>query len=168
MIYNIVFSALLGFFATGASHDIHISKCDIKHDTEESALQITAHIFIDDLELSMERSGENNLHILTEREREDVDLLLEKYLKDHLIISVDGVIVQPYYLGKEISDDLMAAWCYLEVTDVPYIGNMEITYDVLMELYADQRNIVTVKQDNIRKAYFLFDIKNTIDRVSFK
>ena len=148
-------------------HDIHISKCDIKDDTEESALQITIHIFIDDLELSMERDGQANLHILTEKEHEDVDSLIENYINEHLIINVDGMLVKPYYLGKEISDDLMAAWCYLEVTDIPYIDYMEVTYDVLMELYNDQRNIVTVKKDKDRKAYFLFDIKNAKDSVTF-
>ena len=165
MIYNILITLLLGIYAGGSEHDIHISKCDIKFNTEESALQITVHIFIDDLELSMEAAGEKNLYILTEQERIEVDSLMEAYLNTHLIIKVDGNRVVPYYLGKEISDDLMAAWCYLEVTEVDYFNKMDITYDVLMELYSDQRNIVTVKQDEKRKAYFLFDIKEHTDTV---
>lgn len=146
-------------------HDIHISKCDIKHDTEESSLQITIHIYIDDLEDSIENGGYGSLHILTEQESDDADRLIEEYINTHLVMAVDGQEVQPYYLGKEISDDLMAAWCYLEVVDVASIDELDITYNALMELYNDQRNIVTVKQNKERKAYLLFDIKDFSDTV---
>ena len=150
-----------------SAHDIHISKCDIKHNTEENALQITLHIFIDDLELSLSNQGINDLFILTEREREDVDEIVEQYIYEHLSIVVDGEELLPNYLGKEISDDLMAAWCYLEVPEVDRFQEMEIIYDVLMELYNDQRNIVTVKRDRDRKAYLLFDIKERQAVVEF-
>jgi hypothetical protein len=165
----ILFLLMLMSF-TGSSimeveHDIHISKCDIKHDTEESSLQITIHIYIDDLEESIESGGYDRLYILTERESEEADRLIEEYINTHLIMAVDGKEVQPFYLGKELSDDLMAAWCYLEVPDVASIDELDITYNALMELYDDQRNIVTVKQDKERKAYLLFDIKDFSDTV---
>ncbi len=165
---SILITVILSIFGAFSSvHDIHISKCDIKHDTGDKALQITLHIFIDDLEKSLQEQGEEDLYILTEQERYDVDSLLEIYINDHLRITVDDTEVVPYYLGKEISDDLMAAWCYLEVPGVEGVSEIEIVYDVLMELYNDQRNIVTVKQDRDRKAYLLFDIKERQAVVEF-
>ncbi|NNF32629.1 MAG: hypothetical protein HKN68_00860 [Saprospiraceae bacterium] len=167
MLYSVLL-VFIGLLApSGVFHDIHISKCDIKHDTEDRALQITLHIFIDDLEKSLEEQGEEGLFILTEQERVDVDSLMEEYINEHLRITVDGQEVLPYYLGKEISDDLMAAWCYLEVPEVDDVSEIEVIYDVLMELYNDQRNIVTVKQDRDRKAYLLFDIKERQAVVEF-
>lgn len=167
MLYSVLL-VFIGLLApSGVFHDIHISKCDIKNNTKDKALQITLHIFIDDLEKSFQEQGETGLFILTEQEREDVDSLMEEYINKHLRITVDGQEVLPYYLGKEISDDLMAAWCYLEVPEVDDVSEIEVFYDVLMELYNDQRNIVTVKQDRDRKAYLLFDIKERQAVVEF-
>ena len=167
MLYHLILLIFSVYGPSGIIHDIHISKCDIKHDTDDQALQITLHIFIDDLEKSLMERGEEDLFILTEKERYDVDSLMEVYINDHLSITVDGSKVLPYYLGKELSDDLMAAWCYLEVPNINGVNEIEILYDVLMEIYNDQRNIVTVKQDRDRKAYLLFDIKERQAVVEF-
>ena len=56
-----------------------------------------------------------------------------------------------------MSEDLAAVWCYLEITDVEFEHNFKVENKVLMELYADQRNIVKVKLDKNIKEHFLFD-----------
>ena len=54
----------------------------------------------------------------TEREPDHAESLVANYLKEKLLIKVDGEAMPFDYLGKEISDDLIATWCYLEILDV--------------------------------------------------
>ncbi len=156
---------VLGVVDLTTMHELHLSKCDIKHNTETSSLQITLNIFIDDLELSLKQGGVEKLYILTEKEAEDADYYIEKYVSEKLMITVDGRPAEFTYLGKEISEDMMAAWCYLEVNDVVDVRKLEITNKILIELYDDQKNIVSVKKNRDRKAYFLFDTKKVTDSV---
>ena len=167
MIFNFILSLFLVSGYVG-KHDIHISKCDIKYNTEVPALQITVHIYIDDLEESLTSDGIEKLHILTEKESADADYHIENYINKHLVIKADGEELSAVYLGKEISEDFMAAWCYLEVSGVEGVEDIEISYDALMELYDDQRNIVTIKKDEERKAYLLFDKESYTETVSLR
>lgn len=161
----LVFSVFSTFGNSTTLHELHLSKCVIKHNTKTSSLQVTLHIFIDDLELSLKQAGIENLYILTEKEAENANFYIENYITERLSITVDDKPVQFKYLGKEISEDMMVAWCYLEVNDITDIRTLQITNKILIELYDDQKNIVTVKKNRDRKAYFLFDTENVTDSV---
>ena len=66
----------------------------------------------------MANYGFDSLYICTEKEAESAEGLIAEYLKNNLVISIDDEVVEFEFLGKEISDDLIAVWCYLEILDV--------------------------------------------------
>jgi hypothetical protein len=138
-----------------ALHPIHISKCQIEHDIDSRHLQITLHVFIDDLELKMKENGMDSLYLGTEFESADADRLVGKYIQEHFRIVVDNEVVELQFLGKEMTDDYAAFWCYFE-SDIPINqSNMQVAYDLLMDLHEDQKNILNFIRLNRSEAYEL-------------
>ena len=150
----LVFSSVS--FST-TEHEYHLSNTEVRYNEQESALQITTRIFIDDLEETLGNEGHQGLFLCTEREPIHADSLVQEYLNQNLLISVDGDLISLDYLGKEISDDLIAVWCYLEVPDVSPKELIEVENNVLLETFDDQKNIVNLKTDSGTRAMFILE-----------
>ena len=140
-------------------HPIHVSKCQIEHDLESKHLQVTLHVFIDDLEASLKLNGVDSLYLGTEFEHQDGNDRVGEYLGEHFKISVGDRQVSLNFLGKELSDDYMAFWCYLESVEPITPDNMFVEYDVLMDLYDDQKNILNLIRLDRSEEYALLDRK---------
>jgi hypothetical protein len=146
------------FFAASApAHDIHLSKCDVEYNKEEKAVQVSLRVFIDDFELALTEKGASNLFLCTKKEHPEAQNYMEAYLRENFKIETDDKQLSFDFIGKEISEDLAAVWCYLEIPNVEFERNFTVINKVFMELYADQRNIVKVKLDKNTKEHFLFD-----------
>ena len=149
-------------------HPIHISKCQIEHDLESKHLQIILHVFIDDLELSLKENGIDSLYLGTEFEHPDGNDRVGEYLSEHFKISVGNEPVSLNFLGKELSDDYMAFWCYLESVESIQPGTMQVDYDVLMDIYDDQKNILNLIRLDRSEEYALLDRKKTTVAIDMK
>lgn len=141
------------------THDLHVSRCEIVYDTESHALQVTLNIFIDDLETALLSEGKGNLFLCTKKEDPRADQFIAEYLGKTLKINVDEETTDMVFLGKEAGDDIFALWCYLEIPDIEPKEVIEVSYDLLMEIYDDQRNIVKLSYSKTTQAHFLFDHK---------
>ena len=112
-------------------HDIHVSRTEVNYDTQTSSVQVTVHLFIDDLEKSLE--GRKNL--------------------------------KPTFIGKELSEDQIAFYCYLEYPINGLAKELGIKNNILTELYSDQKNMVFITKNKKRVASFLFDLEQYSDKV---
>jgi len=148
-------------------HEFHISKCNIDLSEKEQTLQITLHIFIDDLEEALRQLGKDKLFICTEKEHEEAEKYILNYLNQSFTIEVNDKEVEYEFLGKEISQDLAATWMYLEVQDVQSLESLKVKYDLLTEVFDDQKNIIQIKGPNKQKGFFLFEKGKTEDSVKF-
>ncbi len=162
MHFFLIFLHLLPLFhceRTEASHDFHLSKCDIAYNKDAGSLEVSLSIFIDDLELALSKNGHNDLFLCTDREVEKADEYIFEYIQRHLIIKVDGRKLNDIeWVGKEVSDDLAAVWCYIEFRNVTPVKQVSVHYDLLMEVFEDQQNIVKMIMSPRKKAYFLLSL----------
>ena len=149
------------------AHEFHVSRCLLEYDAADQVLQITLNIFIDDLELALAEQGVKELFVGTERETEKADQYIAKYIEQRLLLSINNKDITFNYLGKETSDDLAAVWCYLEIKDVENLAQLAISYDLLMELYDDQKNIINVIGPQKEEDYFLFTKGKTSDKIQY-
>lgn len=150
------------------THDIHLSKSLVEYNAESKSIQISMHIYLDDLEAILnQRGAPERLNLCTEKEHPEGEQHLIEYLRDQFKVSVNGAVKPFAFVGKEISEDYLAAWCYLEIEQVPSIQVISIKNKVLMDLYDDQKNIVQVVMPNKRKAYFMFDRKQNEETIKF-
>lgn len=148
-------------------HAFHVSKCLIDYSSEDAALQISMHLFIDDLELALEAQGAKQLFVGTEREAEKTNTYIERYLNQRFQLSVNQTAVTFNYIGKETSEDLSAIWCYLEIPNIQQLSELEVHNTILMEIYDDQKNIISITGPNQKEGYFLFVQGQTHDKVVF-
>ena len=149
------------------AHEFHISKCQIDYAEAEQSLQLTMHIFIDDLEEALRQRGKDQLFICTKKEAEDTDQYIIDYLQDKIQMKVNGELQSLRFVGKEISDDLAAVWCYFEVPGIQQLSNLEISNKLLQEVFEDQKNIVSIIGPKKKKAYFLFNRGDAAESVNF-
>ena len=139
------------------THDIHICLTELKFNETSSSFQISIKIFIDDLELALSKEGTSGLFIGTPKETSGADAFIEGYLNRHFKIDIDGMPLELVFLGKELSEDLQAIWCYVEVEAQPVLGKKcTLSNDILFSLYDDQRNIMDIRMSQSQKDYIIF------------
>ena len=148
-------------------HKFHVSRCMAEYNEDEEALQMRLHIFLDDLEDALALGGADDLHLCTENERDDAEAYLGRYLRKQLSFTINGVPADFNFLGKEISDDYLAVWCYLEITDVPSLKKLTVNNAVLLDLYDDQKNIMHIIGPKRKQGTLLFRKGATSETVSF-
>lgn len=142
MALKLLYSVIIAFF--GLFHPFHVSVCDIEHDPETKALQISQRMFIDDLEIGLKAfHGVEKVDTYKPEDPARLDSLIESYLKARLFIRVDEKELTLNYLGSELEGD--ARWAYLEVEGLESVTTAEISNLILLESFADQENIVHFK-----------------------
>jgi len=124
-------------------HPIHLSVTEVTYSEKDKAVQIVSRIFIDDLELSIQKQlNQPDLDILAPKNGLTLDQMALTYLKEHLLVKLDGKPQTIKVLGHEIED--VAVVFYIEIENVKKIKSMEVRNDVIMEVHDDQSNIVHV------------------------
>jgi hypothetical protein len=168
----IILSSLISIFYPGISasinsdHAIHVSKCEIQFNEAGSTLEVAAQIYLDDLQTVLAKNGFPDLHLCTDRESKIADSALSLYFEKNLQIQADSKLLKPTFIGKEPSDDAIAVWCYIEMKVPPTFKQLNVKYDVLMELYDDQKNIVNLKVRD-KKAYMLLHARHMEETIQY-
>ena len=144
-------------------HAFHISRTEINYDVQTGDIQIASHMFIDDLESGMALSGIKDLKLCSPKEKPEADRMLEQYVNSKLNITLNGVIMPAKLIGKEQSKDLLAVWCYLEISNVKNVRQLSIENIILIDLYSDQKNITEVTKNKKRLLFTIFDSNKTKD-----
>lgn len=148
-------------------HEFHISKCLIEYNEKEKALQVTLHLFIDDLEEALREQGADKLFICTEKESEKAEEYIYKYLQQKLEISLDEQGVDYTFLGKEMSEDMIAVWCYLELENVESFNKLYVKNRILVDTFDDQKNIISIVGPKKKKGYLLFNNAKNEETLEF-
>lgn len=144
--------------ASLSAHDFHVSVTELDIHSQKGEMNVAMHIFIDDLEKGLVEMGAgDSLFLGTGFEREDSDEWIETYVLDHFTVRLDGTPVDFEWVGRELSDDLQAIWVYLAAELPPSDdGILEITHDLLMEVYDDQKNLLNLRVDRQQISSLLF------------
>ena len=130
-------------------------------------MQISLHLFIDDLEEALRLQGTDDLFICTAKEAEGAEAAIYRYLQEKFKLEVNQKPVDLEWIGKEMTDDLSGVWCYLLVEDIEQVDQIDLAYTVLMEMYGDQKNVLEVLLPNRPKGYFIFSKNNRSEQFTF-
>jgi hypothetical protein len=124
-------------------HPIHLSVSEINYSEKDKALQITSRIFLDDLELSIQKQlNKPDLDLLEPGKDLTTEKLISEYVLQHFSVKLDGKIQKLNFLGFEREDP--AIICYIEIENIKKFKTIEIKNDVIMETHNDQSNLVHV------------------------
>ena len=164
MAFDVVGAARFTGATRHAVHPFYISVCQVDHNPETGALEMSFRIFMDDLELALEAMGTDRLHLGTERETEKADLYIGRYLTRHVVVEINGRRVSVAFLGKEVDPD--AIWCYMEVENVPVLESLTMTNSLLLETFEEQVNLVHVHANGQKKS-LVFDRQQVTQTLDF-
>ena len=143
---------LIPLFAFGL-HKYYISLCEIEYVEEQKAVQIILGVFIDDLEVTLNKDYNTHLYLATEREVEDIDTIYLAYLNQNFNVSLNQKPSPFTFIGKEYDDDIVRF--YLEISNVENLGSIEIENTCLLRDFEDQQNIIKINIDKLHKTFYL-------------
>ena len=121
-------------------HKFYVSIYQIHAAPEKKMLQITSRIFMDDLNAVLYRNYHKKTHLGEKNESPEDVVLMKKYILEHFDIKVDGIPKTIHYLSKDYEGNVMI--CYYRVNEVSEIKTLEVANTVLMDLNAEQQNII--------------------------
>jgi hypothetical protein len=114
-------------------------------------------MYVDDLELALKQDFEGPIHLCTELEVDTAEALVKQYIAQHFALKTDSGSIALSFLGKEVGDEPLGMWVYIEAADISLTEEVTIAYDLLCEIFPDQKNIVSFQVDNNKKQMFLLD-----------
>jgi hypothetical protein len=127
-------------------HDFHVSRMVMDYKAEEEHMEVSLHVFTDDLEYALQNRGHDSLRLNTKREISTADSLIADYLMEVIQLNHEsGKSAMIRYLGKEASKDYMATWIYFYIELPENKGEYNMKTSLLTEIYDDQQNIVNLR-----------------------
>ncbi|MFH4964957.1 DUF6702 family protein [Gaetbulibacter sp. M235] len=145
--------ALIPLLAFTSFHKYYISVTEVDFIEKKQSVQLTTRIFIDDFEKVLRERYDENLVLGGKNESQSVDKYIEAYLKDKIKVNINGKDMNLIFIGKEYDMDIMQ--CYIEIDKVKKINSIEITNQVLFDLYDEQQNMVKTKINAKQKSFLL-------------
>ncbi|MBQ0736128.1 DUF6702 family protein [Aquimarina celericrescens] len=151
---KVIFFLLITFtLSSFTAHKFYVSVTQIEYNKEQESLQIITRVFIDDIENVLKERYNDAILLDVKGDDLKINEYFKKYFTQKLKIKVNDKEVSFTFLGKEYEDDLVV--CYLEIENIPSLETIEITNEILMDLFEEQQNIVHVKKENQRKSLIL-------------
>jgi hypothetical protein len=111
MIYCLIGS--LCFFTLSVLHPIHTSVCSIDYNNKTRSFEIIQKIFVNDLEVAIEKKFHTTLKLGTVNELKESNKFIDQYVNSNYILTVRNKTLQMQFIGKEIEGDDI--WVYYEI-----------------------------------------------------
>lgn len=135
---------------SGSKHPLHLSAVTIEHQPRTGTLGITCRIFTDDFETILSRNYSIKADLIKPSRHSEMEGAVRKYLASHLQLSLLAQPLKIHYIGFE--NDQEAVSIYLETEPVGNLKNLEITSNILYDLFDDQVNIFHLSCQGKRKS----------------
>lgn len=139
-----------GVEKTTVNHPFYISVTEINHNAKDKTLEISCKMFLDDFEKTLRTVTKTEVDLTNVKDKAKVDKMISDYLNSHLQLKVDGKQVALQFVGFEKESE--AAWCYLQVNNVPSVKQLEIKNTLLFEEFDSQISIMHVTVNGTRKS----------------
>ncbi|CAM1343731.1 conserved hypothetical protein [Tenacibaculum amylolyticum] len=126
---------------------------DIQFNSKSQSVQMIMNVFMDDIEVAINKAYETDLQLSTDKEVKNVNEYFKKYLDQHFKVSINGTQRSYTFVGKEYEGDIV--YFYLEIEGVTEVKSIEIQNDVLINDFPEQQNLIKAKINGERKSLFL-------------
>ena len=138
-------------------HKYYLSLTQIEYNKDQKSLEIIINVFLDDIELAINKEYDVDLRLTTKQELEDVDSYFQKYLRENLRFLVNNELVNYNFIGKEYEGDLV--YFYLEVNLRNSPVSLKVFNTILITYFEQQQNVIKFKNGSKRQSKILS--KNT-------
>ena len=136
-----------------SAHKYYLSLTQIEYRSEKQSVQITINVFMNDIEVALNKDYNIDLRLHTKKELKENDIYFTKYLKDKLHFKIDDISKEFNYIGKEYDGDLV--YFYLEIENVKEVNSIEIENKILTKHFPEQQNLIKSKVGKKHKSILL-------------
>ncbi|WP_294820072.1 DUF6702 family protein [uncultured Flavobacterium sp.] len=148
------FASIITLMLGGAGmHKYYVSVFQMEYSPKKKVLQMTSRIFIDDLELGLQKKYGKKFYLTEKRELPETEEYLRKYFDDKVKIKVNGKPRPVRYLAKEAENDILV--CYFTIDAGTKVTSVAMNNATLLDVYPEQQNIINVKINNSKKSLLL-------------
>ena len=144
---------ILPLMAFSGFHKYYISVTEVDYIKDKQSVQITSRIFIDDFEKVLRERYNENVVLAGKEETKEVNKYIETYLRSKFKVRINDNDMNLIFIGKEYDIDIIQ--CYIEIQNVQQINSIEITNEVLFDLFEDQQNMIKTKINSKQKSFLL-------------
>ena len=123
-----------------SSHKYYLSLTQIEYNKDQDSLEVIINVFMDDIELAINKEYNVDLRLTTKQELEDVDSYFQKYLRKNLRFLVNKELVNYNFIGKEYEGDLVYFYLEVNVSNSPV--SLEVYNTILVTYFEQQQNII--------------------------
>jgi len=144
---------ILPLMAFSGFHKYYISVTEVDYIKDKQSVQITSRIFIDDFEKVLRERYNENVVLEGKEETKEVNKYIETYLRSKIRVRINDKDVNLIFIGKEYDIDIIQ--CYIEIQNVKQVNSIEISNEVLFDLFEDQQNMIKTKINSKQKSFLL-------------
>jgi hypothetical protein len=160
---NLLWILALVALSSWAPHKFYVSNNIVEYNPRTQLYEVTCKIFTDDLERALAPDG-TSLFLGSEKERNDVNWLIQEYIEKKFKIKINDKLIQFKYIGKEVDPELTHLYFEFAYVDMPNTVTVENT--VLFEHFEDQKNIIDLRLNGWN--YTMFLTKQKPSEVSYR
>jgi len=150
----LVCSLLMGLLPVNKSvpvpHPLHVSTTDVSYNGQDSKLEVICTIFTDDFELAIQKQYNSKTDLQKSDMHKAMDLLVKKYIDEHLQVKSGNIASSLNYLGFELDHEAINVYLESEKTSSPKKIDVEVS--LLYNIFDDQINIVHMTVNGVRKS----------------
>lgn len=137
--YSVLLLVLL--MSTGFSlHKFYMAIYQVNHNVVKKRLEITARIFVDDLNTALDKKFKTSHFLGTVKQTPTDTEDLKKYLLSQLKVTVNHKEKLLTFKSSELEGNVLV--CYLNCADVAKIAQIEVTNSILTEVFDKQENMM--------------------------
>ncbi len=145
-------------------HKYYVSLTEIEFKQEQKSIQIIMSVFMDDIEMALNKNYKIDAQITNPNEVKNIDAYFYKYLQEHFSININGKQKKYTFIGKEYDGNII--YFYLEINNITALKSISIQNTMLIKCFDEQQNLIKIKNGNERKSLFL-DSKNNKGLLKF-
>ena len=135
------------------SHKYYLSLTQVEYNKEQNRLEVIINVFMDDIEIAVNKEYDVDLRLTTKQELEDVDIYFKKYLLKNLSFLVNDKPVEYSFLGKEYEGDLV--YFYIESSVIEDPSALQVNNTILFDYFEQQQNVIKFKNGSKRQSKIL-------------
>lgn len=133
-------------------HPFYVSVTEVEYSSKTKEVGISVKVFPDDLEESL-RKFNGNKYDVVQGDKKMIGPVLDKYIKQHMRILLNGTAKSYQWMGYEI--DKESVWMYFSITNQPGVRSIQVQSDLMYAYKQEQTNIIHIKLDDKRESFRL-------------
>jgi hypothetical protein len=144
------YTQVTGHTELEANHPIFVSVTEIELNTPQKMLEISCKLYTDDFEKTLRMHTKERVDLLNAQVKKQMDVLVNNYIQQHLLLQADGKKVVLQYLGFEQQEEGIVS--FFQAANINSLKKLDITNNLLYEYKTEQLGIIHVTVNGNRKS----------------